>query len=296
MREGVLGVPADRRERGRAGRARGEPSSWSPARTVSRSVAPTAATAEGQNTRPITDASCTSDFCSGASVSSRAAMMACRLSGALVDRAAASASPAVRVVRRASARTPPRTAGCPRPARRSARGRRRPVSGARTLSRSRRVSASLRGASETMTELRIPPPHRGSRCSISGLAVHTISMREARRPLEHVLDEARPSGVVGPVQVLDHEHERADRRDRLEEAAPRGEGLRLLDGVRPAGRPGRAAGQAGPEPLALGGSSASPSTQRGELGATAVPASSDSRMPACAFTICPSAQYVTPSP
>ena len=46
----------------------------------------------------------------------------------------------------------------------------------RMLSSSVRVSPSVSGGSETMTELRIPPPHCGSSCRSSGLALHRISI------------------------------------------------------------------------------------------------------------------------
>ena len=90
--------------------------------------------------------------------------------------------------------------------------------------------------------------------------------REARRPLEHVLDELDHRGLR-PVEVLDRDHERADRRDRLEEATPRAEGLRLLDRVRL--RVGQAdqRGESGPEPLVLGAVLDEPLDAGGELGA-----------------------------
>ncbi len=75
---------------------------------------------------------------------------------------------------------------------------------------------------------------------------------EARRPLEHVLDEL-DHRRLRPVQILDRDHEGADGRDRLEEAAPGAERLRLLDGVRL--RVGQAdeRRETCPEPLLLGG-------------------------------------------
>ena len=48
--------------------------------------------------------------------------------------------------------------------------------------------------------------------------------RHAGRPVDEVVDEVEQP-VVGPVQILEDEHERALLGERLEEAAPGGEGL-----------------------------------------------------------------------
>jgi hypothetical protein len=72
--------------------------------------------------------------------------------------------------------------------------------------------------------------------------------------LGQVADKGQ-QGVVGPVQVLEHQDQRPPGRHRLKEAAPGGEGLRLLRRARPglhvAGQAEQRR-QAGLEPLALG--------------------------------------------
>ncbi len=242
----------------------------------------TAATAEGQKTRPITDASCTRDFCSVSRVSSRAAMMRPEALRGEIDRAAASARA----------------------------GRFGPfVEHPRELLREQRVAAgplgdqvadvgsgvgrqdvleepaglpSLRGASETMTELRIPPPHSrvalqhlgSARCRRSASGSPSTTRARARRTRP---SRAAPS--AGPRSAITSGR---DRRDRLEEATPGAEGLHLLDrSRRGSARPTSGARRARSHSCSAP-SSTSPSTQAESL-SPAVRASSDSRMPACAL-------------
>ena len=100
--------------------------------------------------------------------------------------------------------------------------------------------------------------------------------------------QEREHGVIGPVEVLDDQHQRAIGGHALDERAPGGERLFPVGGRRlqaderqhPFAQPGLV----GP-----GGTTASSF-------AAAVAGESDSRIPACAFTISPSAQKVIPSP
>ena len=50
--------------------------------------------------------------------------------------------------------------------------------------------------------------------------------RNLDRPVDEIVDEVEQA-VVGPMEILEDEHERPALRERLEEAPPRGEGLRL---------------------------------------------------------------------
>ena len=140
----------------------------------------------------------------------------------------------------------------------------------------------------------MPPPQPGRRVSSSGRAVHEDEQRHPARPVDQVVDEVE-KGVVRPVQVLEDEDERPLVRDRLEEAPPGRE--RLVASVpAPSSVSRPASGRRCPSIQAASAGSVtnrstaccSFSSARSEL--------SDSRMPACALTISPSAQNVTPSP
>ena len=112
--------------------------------------------------------------------------------------------------------------------------------------------------------------------------------RQARRPVDEALDELEER-VVGPVEVLEEEDERPSAGNRLDEALP---GAKRLLAIRLAAtHESHQWGEARLQPLGV--------VDSGEdlaelLGCSARP--SDSRMPACAFTISPSAQNVMPSP
>ena len=112
--------------------------------------------------------------------------------------------------------------------------------------------------------------------------------RDLEVPRAQVLDEGEHR-LAGPVQVLEDEHGRARARDQLEEARPGGEVL-LAGGLRRPRRPSR-----GRRRWRNHGPS-SPSGSTASSFASTVATSSDSRMPACALTISPRAQKVTPSP
>ena len=119
--------------------------------------------------------------------------------------------------------------------------------------------------------------------------------RHAARPVDEVVDEVEQR-VVGPVQVLEDEDERALVGDRLEEAAPGREGLvaavaRCLVGVEPGER-----AQAPLDPCGVGRIVDESLDRLAKLLPRPRLGPSDSRIPACALTISPSAQNVTPSP
>ena len=121
--------------------------------------------------------------------------------------------------------------------------------------------------------------------------------RHAGDAVDELVDEVEQP-VVGPVQVLEHEHGRATLGQRLEEAAPRRDRLaragrrRAVAGAEPDERPQV---PLHPAPLAVVRERRS-ATARRELRRRATSAESDSRIPACALTISPSAQKATPSP
>ena len=107
--------------------------------------------------------------------------------------------------RRAAGRTPRRTAGC-RPPARSAATASRPAaarSSRAAISRpSRRRSA---GAARRWWRSRCPAAPAGRRSNSSGRAAHDHQQRHAVRPVDQVLEEVEQR-VVGPVQVLEHQH------------------------------------------------------------------------------------------
>ena len=87
---------------------------------------------------------------------------------------------------------------------------------------SRAVCSSLSGESEIVVAFRLPPPQPGRRASSSGRAVAiTSSGTSALRSTSSSTKSS--SAVVGPVQVLEDEHERPVLGHRLEEAPPGGE-------------------------------------------------------------------------
>ena len=106
--------------------------------------------------------------------------------------------------------------------------------------------------------------------------------------LDEVLEEVEQR-EIRPVQVLDDEYRRIPLGDRLEERAPRGERLGALD-ARSSLEPDERQ-QALLEPCTL--------VTFGKHGPELVRVTSGvslSKMPACAFTISPSAQKAMPSP
>ena len=161
-------------------------------------------------------------FSSAGSASSRAAIDPLHRSRGAAARPAGHGSRSVD----ACGRTPRRRAGC----RRRAASRRACVSAGRTArSRSacdepRRLVVVESGESESVVAFGLPPPQPGRRASSSGRAVPTTRSGTPRRPVDEVVDEVEQA-VVGPVQVLEDEHERALLGDALEEPPPRGERL-----------------------------------------------------------------------
>ena len=75
-----------------------------------------------------------------------------------------------------------------------------------------------------MDEFTFPPPQAGRRVEQLGACRAEDEQRDAARPVDEVVDEVEQR-VVGPVQVLEDEDERALVGERLEEAAPRRERL-----------------------------------------------------------------------
>ena len=92
------------------------------------------------------------------------------------------------------------------------------------LPRRRAVSSSESGESETVAAFDFPPPQPGRRSSSSGRAVPMTRSGESAHPVDQVVDEVEQV-VVGPVQILEDEHQRPTLGERLEEAAPGGESL-----------------------------------------------------------------------
>ena len=76
----------------------------------------------------------------------------------------------------------------------------------------------------SVAALRLPPPQPGRRVEELRPRCADDEERDAGRPVDEVVDEVEQA-VVGPVQVLEDEHGRALLGERLEEAAPGGEGL-----------------------------------------------------------------------
>ena len=162
---------------------------------------------------------------------------------------------------------------------------------------SRAVSGSLSGASDTMALLGLPPPQPGRRAQQLRPGGRHHQQRHLGGPVDQVVEEVQQS-LVGPVQVLDHQHRRALLGQRLQEPPPGRERLlAAVAGVRPPGRPGRPAGAGGPITQAASPWSAIRSaTARASLAVGARRPGRTSRMPAWALTISPSAHRATPSP
>ena len=157
---------------------------------------------------------------------------------------------------------------------------------------SRAASSSASGDSASVVALSLPPPQPGRRSSSSGRAVPSDEQRHAGRPFGEVVDEVEQP-VVRPVQILEDENERAVLRERFEE--PRASRRSTL-----ARSPAPRAAEADERQQVLRPTSRSSSATALSTLARASRArrrgASFSRMPACAFTISPSAQKLTPSP
>ena len=85
---------------------------------------------------------------------------------------------------------------------------------------SRAVSSSESGVSEIVLAFVFPPPH--ARSSLEQLRPGGADDQQRHRagPVSEQVDEVQ-QGVVGPVDVLEHEHRRAVLGQRLEEPPPR---------------------------------------------------------------------------
>ncbi len=229
-------------------------------------------------------------FSGGGRASSRAPMMPWIESGS----GSSSPSPA----RRASGRTARRRAGCPRPAP-AARPAvsRRAAAAEQEPSEPRRVVVRRAGTARAWPRSACRRPRPGRRSSSSGRAVATTQDRDAARPIDEVVDEVEQT-VVGPVQVLEHQHQRPLLGKGLQEPPPGGERLAAPVAAghalvaAQAGEAGRWRRTQSP-PRRRARASA---TLRRQLRAPRLPARSVSRIPACAFTISASAQKLRPSP
>ena len=73
-------------------------------------------------------------------------------------------------------------------------------------------------------KLRRPAPQSGRRSRSSGRASVTMRIGTLAGPLEQVVDEVEQARV-GPVEVLEDQHDRCRSRDPLEERAPGAEQL-----------------------------------------------------------------------
>ena len=117
--------------------------------------------------------------------------------------------------------------------------------------------------------------------------------RVIARPLEQVRDELEQRRI-GPLHVLEDEHDRVALREALEEETPPGEQLGLLEVRTRLER--QELGDARPDPRAFLGVFDGARRERRRASTHAVSSSSPSAMPARIRTISASAQYVTPSP
>ena len=165
-----------------------------------------------QKRLPITAASWSKAFCAGSSRSSRAAISPCTVSGSSLRRRPGRAS--MRANSSAYSGLPPaRASSC---ALRLGRAATEPSSSWS----SRAVSSSLSGESEIVSAFGLPPPQPGRRVEQLRPRGADDEQRHAARPVDEVVDEVEQV-VVGPVQVLEHEHERP-----LARRAPRRSGAR----------------------------------------------------------------------
>ena len=118
--------------------------------------------------------------------------------------------------------SPRRRTGCRRRARRPPRRRRcRPLSLPTSDTTSSRVCSTVSGSSRMDVASWRPPPHRWRRSISSSRARHS-RISGPRTHCAQVLDQVEHA-VVGPVDVLEHEHQRVAPRHRLDHRAHRRE-------------------------------------------------------------------------
>ncbi len=182
-----------------------------------------------------------------------------------------------------------RVAARAREQRRLRRRRRAPRCSSSAREEPRRLLVGERRERERRARSPCRRPSRAGASSSSGRAVQTTSSGTPRRPVDQVVDEVEQA-VVRPVEVLEDEHERplarpAPRRSAARRRTPRRAGRRALRR-----RAGRRAAEVRLDPVGLGRRRTSVVDASRELLASASSASSVSRIPACAFTISPSAQ------
>ena len=103
-------------------------------------------------------------------------------------------------------------------------GRRRPQTRPSRACRSRAVSSSESGESSDRRRVHLAAAPAGSPGQQFGARGAEDEERDAARPVDEVVDEVEER-FVGPMQVLEDEHERPLLGDRLQEAAPGGERL-----------------------------------------------------------------------
>ena len=83
----------------------------------------------------------------------------------------------------------------------------------------RAVCSSESAESASVVAFSLPPPQPGRRSRSSGRAVRDDEEWHVRDPFDELVHEVEER-LVGPVQVLEDEDERAQLRHRLEEVAP----------------------------------------------------------------------------
>ena len=169
-------------------------------------------------------------------------------------------------------------------------------SSARSSTRAMICAASSSASGESAERRRIQLAAAPTRAPVEQLGARGADDEEryAGRPIGEMVDEVEQA-VVGPVEVLEYEDERALLGERL-----RGNGARRANAL------ARCSPSSCSPPIS--GSQAAASTQRAIVAGTALvdasphsfcratSSGSFSWMPACAFTISLSAQKVTPSP
>ena len=163
--------------------------------------------------------------------------------------------------------------------------------------RCRRAAPSRRpraGESETVSAFGLPPPQPGRRSSSSGRASDD-EQRHAARPVDEVVDEVEQA-VVGPVEVLEDQHQRARSASASKKRRQAANASLAAVAASARRRRGRRAAGGGARPSRASAVADDRRRRLGELGLGRVGASRVSRMPACALTISPSAQKLTPSP
>ena len=207
------------------------------------------------------------------------------------------AAPRPRPARGRGACTARRREDSRRPARARPPESRAARSSCRGAPRRSAATSSSRSADEAKQQavLRLAP-QPGRLSSNSGRAVQTMSKGASLRPLEHVVDEVEQV-VVGPVQVFEDEHERTRTRQ-----APRGNAATRRTPPTAGRATSRSFAREADErakvalhPCRLGVVAKRFATAVASF-SPAVVAGSASRIPACALTISPSAQKVTPAP